>query len=575
MNTATALVELLHRYEVRHVFGVPGDTSLALYDALRADGRMQHIMARDERTAGFMADAYARLARQPGVCEAPSGAGATYLVPGLAEATGASVPLLALTSDVPAGGLGRQMLTALDQEALMRPVSKWTARVLRPELLPETVRRAFRAATTGRAGAAHLSLPEDVLQASFPDSLLPDLYAEAACAHVPAYPARPDPAAVAAAARLLQDAERPVILAGGGAVLSGCEAALTALAELLDAPVATTITGKGAIAETHPLSLGVAGGNGGRPYANIALATAPLVLLVGCKANEVATQRYTTPRRQGPEGTPPIIQIDVDPQQLGNTYPLAVALCGDARLALADLRAALLSTRSDERGADRSQRAAREIANHRATWLRQAYERLVAPAGTLHPLAVIDALQAILPPEAVLCADAGTPTPYLAAYYTQALPGRQVLIPRAHGGLGYAIPATVGACYARPGAPVVGLCGDGSFAMSAAELETIVRLGLPVTILHFNNGTFGWIKALQHLHAGGRYFGVDFSRNAAAVQIARAHGWAAHTVESREALHAALQDARQTPGPTLLDIPTPSEEELMPPVAAWQRAAHE
>src|SRR4051812_6178110 len=144
MNTATALVELLHQYEVRHLFGVPGDTSLAFYESLRADSRIAHIMARDERTAGFMADAYARLSGRPGVCEAPSGAGATYLLPGLAEATGASIPLLALTSDVPAGGVGRQMLTALDQEALMRPVSKWTGRVLHPDLLPETVRRAFR-----------------------------------------------------------------------------------------------------------------------------------------------------------------------------------------------------------------------------------------------------------------------------------------------------------------------------------------------------------------------------------------------------------------------------------------------
>lgn len=569
MNTATALVELLHRYEVQHIFGVPGDTSLAFYEALRADSRIAHIMARDERTAGFMADAYARLTGRPGVCEAPSGAGATYLLPGLAEATGSSVPFLALTSDVPVGGLGRQMLTALDQEALMRPVSKWTTRLLRPELVAETVRRAFRAATTGRPGAAHLSLPEDVLHAPFPAELEAELYAEAACVRAPAYPARPDPAAVAQAAALLRTVSRPVILAGGGAVLSGAAAELTALAELLDAPVATTITGKGAISETHPLSLGVAGGNGGRPYANIALATAPLVLMVGCRANEVTTQRYTTPRRHGP----PIIHIDVDPQQLGNTYPLAVALCGDARLALADLHTALASTISDEDRRAGSHPAAPEIANHRAQWLRQAHAQAVAPEGTLHPLSVIDALLATLPAEAVVCADAGTPTPYTAAYYTQGVSGRQVLIPRAHGGLGYAIPATVGACFARPGAVVVGLCGDGSFAMSAAELETIARLRLPITLLHFNNGTFGWIKALQALHQGGRYFGVDFTADTAAVQIAAAHGWTAQTVRTPEALRAALQAALAARHPTLLDLPTPSEEALMPPVASWQKHA--
>ena len=347
MNTATALVEMLHRYEVRHIFGVPGDTSLAFYEALRADGRIAHIMARDERTAGFMADAYARLTTRPGVCEAPSGAGATYLLPGLAEATGSSVPFLALTSDVPVGRAGPRDADRAGPGSADAPGEQ----VDHPPLAPRTVarngapglpRRHHRTPRRGPPQPARRRPPRAVSRrtGSRPlrrSGLLP----------CPGLPGAARSGSRGRSRRTLAAVGRPVILAGGGAVLSGCQAELTALAELLDAPVATTITGKGAIAETHPLSLGVAGGNGGRPYANIALATAPLVLLVGCKANEVATQRYTTPRRHGP----PIIQIDVDPQQLGNTYPLAVALCGDARLALADLLTALGSTISDEAGA--------------------------------------------------------------------------------------------------------------------------------------------------------------------------------------------------------------------------------
>jgi acetolactate synthase I/II/III large subunit len=169
MNTAQVLVELLKEYGVEYVFGVPGDTSMALYDALHAArGEITHIMARDERSAAFMADAYARLAYKPGVTEAPSGGGATYVVPGVAEANGSSVPMIVFTSDVPITDEGKGTLTAIDQQRLLEGATKWSAVVKRPQMLPDIVRKAFRAATSGRGGAVHVVLPEDVLHEEAP-----------------------------------------------------------------------------------------------------------------------------------------------------------------------------------------------------------------------------------------------------------------------------------------------------------------------------------------------------------------------------------------------------------------------
>ena len=283
MNASSAIVAMLRAYEVRHIFGVPGDTSIPFYDALfAARDSIQHVMARDERGASFMADVYARLSHRPGVCEGPSGAGATYLVPGLAEATASSIPILAMTSDVPLEQAGRNVLTELDQGKLFAAVTKWHTTLTSAGRVPEVFRKAFRQATTGRCGAVQITLPEDVLVGAFDDEESA-LYADPACREYPAYRAGPDPAAVRAAVALLLKAARPVIVAGGGAAISGAWAELTELAELLSIPVGTSINGQGSIQVDHPLSLGVVGGNGARPYANDVLATADLVLYVGCK----------------------------------------------------------------------------------------------------------------------------------------------------------------------------------------------------------------------------------------------------------------------------------------------------
>jgi acetolactate synthase-1/2/3 large subunit len=568
MNGAQVVVEMLICYETQVVFGLPGDTTVSLYDALYAEsGRISHVMARDERSAAFMADVYARLTGKPGICEGPSGGGATYMLPGIAEAHGSSVPLIALTSDNPISYEAQGALTALDQPRLFESVTKWTTLVKRADALPHLIRRAFRLATSGRAGAVHLGLPKDVLAQEVTPTVALRVHVEEACQVWPSYRTRPSADAVSRAARKLVEAKRPVIVAGGGAVSSGAQAELLAVAQHLNAPVATTINGKGAIAETACHSLGVIGGNGARPYASRIVGEADLVLFVGCKVNYVDTDNWRTPSRARP---PIILHIDIDPAEIGNNYPVEEGLCGDARLALADLLEALkeMCPAPVDRG-----HWFDEIAQAKANWLAQIDQ--ADDPHQMTPHRVIRELRQALPQETVIVCDPGTPTPYLAAEYELGRAGRYTIFPRAHGGLGYAIPGVVGARLAKPDWPIVGLCGDGSFAMSAGDLATMTRIGGPTILILFNNGAYGWIKALQKLHHGGRYFSVDFTEPLNYRQVAEGFGLHVLEVNTPDEVAPAIQRALGYSAPCFIEVVTPGEHEVIPPVAQWQRMATE
>lgn len=557
------VVEMLKAYDVHYVFGVPGDTSLAFYDALcqaQARGEIVHLLARDERSAAFMADVYARVSYRPGVTEAPSGAGATYLAAGLAEPHASSIPVIALTSDTPLSGKDRNVLTALDQPALFAPIVKWRTLVERVDHIPDAMRQAFRVAASGRPGAVQVTLPSDILGGETDSTLL---HGEQPCKSYPAYRTRPDPAAVEQAAGLLLQARQPVIIAGGGAVISGAWADLTALAEALGAPVGTSICGKGAIDEDHPLSLGVVGDNGGRPYANAFVQSADLILYVGCKTDSVTTEGWKLPPRSTNQI---VLHLDVDPTEIGRNYSTCVGLVGDARLGLADLLAAVCA-----RGSQPRPNPLAALAETVAAFWDDYESKAASLATPIKPQRVIKTLSRLLPADSIIVADAGTPTPFVAAYHSSKA-GRQVVIPRGYGGLGYAIPGVIGAKLARPQAAVVGLMGDGSFGMSAGELETIARLGLPVTLVQFNNSCFGWIKALQHLFHDGRCFGVDFGATTDYAAVARGFGLRGVQVHDPQDVEPALQEALGSGGPALVDIVTECEDTEVPPVSKWQKA---
>jgi len=551
LSGAEAMVRLLQAYGVRHVFGLCGDTSLPLYDALfRLDHGITHVLTRDERHAAYMADGYARVTLRPGVCEGPSGGGATYILPGVVEANESSIPLLAITSDIATTSKGRFVLTELDQEALFRPLAKWNAVIPRATMLPGMVRRAFREMTAGRPGAVHLGLPFDVQKEAVDET---DVRADLA----PAPRLAPDPMAVTRLADALCSALRPVIVVGGGLHLSGAGEALALLAERLGIPVATTISGKGAMPDAHPLALGVVGSNGGTPETRAVLASADLVLFIGCRAGSVTTERWRHPA----PGTD-IAHIDIDPRVPGANYPTAIAIVADAREALESLAAATVG-RLGDRAWDARARVAEAKAEKRARL--EALAR--ADDRPIRPERLVAALQAVLPEQATVVADPGTPCPYLAAYL-RLDPQQRFMSNRAHGALGWSLAAAVGAAIGRPEARAIAVMGDGSFAMACGELETVKRLGVPVTFVVVSNAVFGWIKAGQKTGFAGRYFQVDFTATDHAA-VARAFGLEAWRVEDPALLQPTLARALASDGPTLVDVVCQPLQEAMAPVSEW------
>jgi len=564
MNGSRALVKSLQEYETEVIFGVPGDTSIPLYEALHeARSSIRHILARDERSASFMADAYARLAHKPGICECPSGAGPLYSVPGVAEANASSIPVILITSDIPLAGEGKKTITELDCQKLFESITKWSSVVKQVEKIPETVRRAFRIATSGRPGAVHLAFPQETLTGDA-SSVESSIYAEPDCIDYPAYRTRGSRTVLDQTVEYLLQARRPVIIAGGGANHSQAGKEIIALAEWLSAPVVTTISGQGIMPDEHPLALGVIGDNGFHPYANQAVEEGDTLLYVGCKMGSVSTIKWTLPTYK-PDRK--IIQIDLDPELLSNNFRNALSVAGDAKLVLEDL---LVFLRGRARARTPSPWVDQLNALRDSFW-NEADSLLRSDAVPIKPPRVASELNRRLTDPSVVISDAGTPTPYITRFLKLSGRGSRFIIPRSYGGLGYAIPALAGAHFARPDARLVGLFGDGSLGMSAGDLETLARLHIPAVLIHFNNASFGWIKALQALHSDEKFFSVDFTPGEPKL-VAEGFGIKALKICSLQELGDGLDQAFASEGPFFLDIASEPLVSDLPPVYSWQKA---
>jgi acetolactate synthase I/II/III large subunit len=551
LTGADAVVEMLKAHGVEVIFGLCGDTSLPLYDALARSGSMRHILTRDERHAAYMADGYARVTGKVGVCEGPSGGGATYILPGLVEANESSVPILAINTDVAVSSRNRFTLTELDQRSLMKPLTKWNAVLERAADIPRTFRAAFEAMTTGRPGAAHIALPFDVQNAPLERG---DVWADPTLGAFPSRRVAPDPFSIELAAKLLRAAKRPLFICGGGVVLSGAETELQALAEKLNAPVATTVSGKGSIDERCAHSVGVVGSNGGTPATRAVVDQADVVVFVGCRAGSVTTERWRHPAPGGAR----IIHIDVDPTVPGTNYKVDVPIVADAKLALSALEEAVEKREGDLSFVDAKKREKFE-----------AFEALArSDAVPIKPERVVSTLDRILAKDAIVVADPGTPCPYFSAYYVVKGSGRRFFSNRAHGALGYALAASLGAHIGRPSAKTVAVMGDGSFGMCVGELETVVRLKLPITFIVISNAVYGWIKAGQKSGYGERYFSVDFGVTDHA-KVADAFGVRSWRVSDPRELDPVLKQAIAYGGPTLVDIVCQPLHEARAPVSEW------
>jgi acetolactate synthase-1/2/3 large subunit len=507
---------------------------------------IRQVAYRAENAGGIMADGYARISGRLGVVCAQNGPAATLLVPPLAEALKASVPVLALVEEPPRGDVERNAFQEFDHAALFASCTKWARRLDRPERADDFLDMAVTAATSGRPGPVALTVPRD-------------LFGEAAqgagerAADLGAYPLdrfAPAPARIAEAAELVAAAARPILVAGGGAHLSGAAAEVAALSELAGVPVATTNMGKGVVDERGPLSLGVFGATMGagsaasrlRKYAE----TADLVILVGDRTNENGTDSW----RLFPRAAR-FVHVDIDPREIGRNYE-ALRLVGDARTTLQALNAALAGRDFGHRAAFRDE-AARDVAAARAAQVERLQAIGEGARGAVRPEALMRAIDAATGADDIVVADASYSTNWVATYLTAKKVGARFLLPRGLAGLGWGFPLAIGAKLARPRSRVIAVVGDGGFAHCWAELEAARRMDVRVTVVVLNNAVLGFQCHGENAFSGGHSNAVELGPVDHAA-IARACGCYGERVEAPEEFAAALARGLAAERPAVIDV---------------------
>lgn len=549
-HTGFALTRMLLEYGVEYIFGIPGGQTLPLYDASYTHrNQLKHVLFRDERSAGHAACAYSRISGKLGVCDATVGPGATNLPSALGEALNSSTPMIAIVGEHPVPWINKieygRASQGVDQISMLKPVTKKVVYVPTQENLPELVRTAFLEATTGRPGPVALVIPADIFrQQGAPANL--EIYVEPELNQFLSRRSAPDPTDVARAAKLLREAKRPLMLIGGGALISGAMQAAKDLSERLSMPTAHTITGKGTISDDHTLNMGVVGIFANSPSAEKALREADLVFLVGNKNSQSSSFAWTLPR---PDQK--VIHLDIDPAEVGRIFRTDVGLVGDAKLGLEDL------LRHFDEGSQPNvdMEWLTSLRERKAAWEEQKSQLFASDATPIQPYRVLGALNNVLDPEDILVNDAGFASGWGAVYYSQRVPGRHSLFPRGLAGLGFAAAAGIGAQLGAPDRRVVTLSGDGGFSYVMAELATQAHLGLPIINIVLNNSAYGWVKWAEQAWYKGSFKAsdlqpIDFAK------VAEGLGCTGIRVDDPLQVESALTKALELNKPVVLDIHT-------------------
>ncbi len=556
-TVAGRIAHALRRHEVTHIFAQSLPSAVIL--AAESLG-IRQIAYRQENMGGAMADGYARRSGKIGVVAVQNGPAATLLVPPLAEALKASVPIVALVQDVERDQTDRNAFQELDHIALFQSCTKWVRKVVVPERIDDYVDAAFAIAGSGRPGPTALLLPADLLRAQAP---APRFVRSVSLGRWPLDRARPADTEIARAAKILAEAKSPVIIAGGGIHGSGAADQLSRLQEECALPVLTTNMGKGSVDEHHPLSAGVVGSLVG-PFSlgrhSVALVNeADVVLLVGTRTNQNGTDSWKQISRDAT-----VMHIDVDPAEIGRTYE-ALRLVGDAAETLNALCNHLgcldLSHRKRSRSA--------VVARIGSFWRNFEKERGVFTAATstpIRPEKVMAELQACLTPQTTVVADASYSSMWVVGQLRALSPGMRFLTPRGLAGLGWGVPLAIGAKVAQPENPVVTIVGDGGFAHSWGELETMVRSKLPVTIIVLNNGILGFQKDAETVKFGAFTSACNLG-NVNHVMIARACGCDAVRIDDPLQLAQHLRFGLSSKKPYLIEVMT--DPHARPPLSLF------
>jgi thiamine pyrophosphate-dependent acetolactate synthase large subunit-like protein len=545
------VVETLTALGVEVVFGVPGGQTLAITDAIIDQPGMRFVTARHEGAAACMADAVGRVTRRPGVCLATTGPGATNMLTGIGGAFRDSSPVIAITCNNRLPDLDRDDAQAADHVAIFRPLVKWAKLVSHPSTIVQVLQEAFLRATTGCPGPVLVDFARDALESTVDSSLLDAVPASETVAAAPFERPAGDPTRIETAARLLADAQRPVVWLGNGAKLSDAGDAALALAEALDAPVITTFNGIGAVPTTHPLVYGPLSRMGTELSTRV-VADADVLLAVGNSLNAISTSRWSL------ELPDTIIQVDLDPTTIGRYYAgRTVGVLGDARAVLDALRTGL-----PQDGAAAGGRRARleTLAEARTTWWQRAATEDGAQTGTVSPATVIRTVRDDVPDETMAIFDAGNPGVW--SYLWEIRQAGTYLKPVGFGNMGFALPAAIGAASVDRSRPIVAFIGDGSLGMSLGELETLAREELPVCVVVMNDAGYGNIRQEQLVHYGDRLIGVDFG-DVDYAAVGRACGLEGLRVTDADALREAVAAAVRSGRPHVVDVA------IDPTVNAW------
>ncbi len=539
LSGAEILLKSLQAEGVDTIFGYPGGQALPIYDALY-DSDIRHILTRHEQGAAHAADGYARATGRPGVCLATSGPGATNLVTGIANAYMDSVPMVAITGQVSRALLGRDSFQEADIIGITLPITKHSYLVEDPSELARVVKEAFHVATTGRPGPVLIDMPKDVSSGMFDYEASGEL-------QLPGYSPVKDgePGRVLEAARAIAAAQRPVIYAGGGVVISGAHQELLQLAELLMAPVCNTLLGMGSFPGNHPLSLGMLGMHGTK-YANFAVCECDLLIAVGARFDDRVTGKLET---FAPEAK--VIHIDIDPAEIGKNVRVDIPIVGDVKRVLSQLLE-VLQPGLGEAWRDRIQ-----------TWKKE-YPLSYCDNGRLKPQAIIKEIYNLTEGAARVTTEVGQHQMWTAQYYTFTKP-RSFITSGGLGTMGFGLPAAIGVQVGCPDEVVFDIAGDGSIQMNIQELCTAVNYELPVNVAILDNGVLGMVRQWQELFYNRRYSQTELS-NPDFVKLSEAYGAQGIRVTKPAEVAPALEQAIRSSKPVMIDFIVDREENVLPMV---------
>ncbi len=547
MIGAKALITSLEKEGVDIVFGLPGGANLPIYDEL-VDANFRHVLVRHEQAAAHMADGYARIKRKAGVCMATSGPGATNLITGIATAHADSIPMVAITGQVPVAMIGKDAFQETDIIGIANPCTKYAFQPRKAVEIPEIVKKAFYITESGRPGPVLVDIPKDVQQEKteikFPDLIKVRGYK-------PAFD--PDLSQIEKALGLIMKAEKPIIMAGGGVILSGAFNELQALAEILMCPVVTTFKGKGAFPENHPLAMGPIGMHG-HAEANKIIIEADCIIAIGARFSDRSVGRFD----EFGKGMS-IIHLDVDPAEIGKNKSVDVAVVGDVKSSLRTL-VKILTSKGIRNDPDNSWLKRRKELIEYYTSTIKDYSREITAKKTLKKL------RELLPAEAIVTTEVGQCQMWASLHFDVITPGT-FFSSTGLGTMGFGFPASIGAKAAKPDVPVIDIAGDGSFNMTENSLAVSVLEKLPVIVFLLNNYMLGMVAQWQRTFYNRRYMGVEQNRCPDYVKLAESYGAQGLRVQSINELEKAIKAGLSSDVATVIDIPIDPEEDVYPFVA--------